>query len=242
MSDFFITLPSNSNFDLFPDNTVTDYTVNFTRPLPIDETYEIGLIECHFPYYIDTRVETNAHEDYVSLMREETLPDGQLIHHSVDIPLKSVKYTDKLHLVEEINHIVQSYLESVHFEDNIPCVKYVQGILKVLDKQDVGLGLSYSLERKLGTKDIDYVYVYTDIIEPTFVGDGQAKLLRIVDVSCNQGKVCSVVYENPQYYRVISKAPQTININLRSSLGDYIPLNQREGTTNIVLHVRKRFG
>src|SRR5277367_5663011 len=239
MSDFFITAPSNSNYDLFPNNTVTDYTVNFNRPLPIDETFEIALVECHFPYDVDSRVKSLKTEDTIGLLREFHLPEGRVELSIVKLPIISAKWNEKQDLVEEINHIVQSYLESVNFIGNIPHYKYVHGALQKLDIQDVNITLTRPLERKLHSKDIDYVYVYTDIIEPTFVGDGQAKLLRIVDVSCSKGKVCSVIYENPQYYRVISKEPQTITINLRSSLGDFIPLRTL-GTTNIVLHARKR--
>ena len=239
MTDFFITLPSNSNFDLFPDNSVTDYTVNFTRPLPIDETYEIALVECHFPYEIDSSVETSVDIDYISVKRDYAYSDGSIEQRQVILPLIPAKWKDKQDLIEEINHIIQKYLESIHFHGNIPNLKYVHGNLHILNNEDVGLGLSSSLEKNLRTDDIDYIYVYTDIIEATFVGDGLAKLLRIVDVSCSKGKVCSVVYENPQYYRVISKDPRTITINLRTSLGDLIPLKTL-GTTNIVLHARKK--
>src|SRR5277367_2504862 len=239
MSDFFITVPSNSNFSLFPNNTVTDYTVNFSRPLPIDETYEIALVECHFPYDVDSRVKTLKTQDFIALKKEFPLPDGGVKLCMVKLPIISSKWNEKQDLLEEINHITQSYLESVNFTGNIPHYKYVHGALQKFDNQDVDLGLSRPLEKKLRSKDIDYVYVYTDIIEPTFVGDGQAKLLRIVDVSCSKGKVCSVIYENPQYYRVISKEPQTITINLRTSLGNFTPLKSL-GTTNIVLHARKR--
>ena len=239
MNDFFITLPSNSNWDLFPNNSVTDYTVHFSRPLPIDETFEMALVECHLPYDVDSSVETLPSQDYVRLVRQILLPGGRVALRSVQLPLISTIWNEKQDLVEQINHVVQSYLESVHFAGNIPHLKYVHGTLKILDIQDVRLGLSYSLEKKLRNQDIDYIYVYTDIIEPTFVGDGQAKLLRIVDVSCSKGKVCSIIYENPQYYRVISKEPQTISINLRTSLGHLIPIKS-VGTTNIVLHARKR--
>src|SRR5277367_1318899 len=133
MSDFFITLPSNSNYNLFPNNSVTDYTVNFNRPLPIDETFEIALVECHFPYDVDSSLETTADEDVVTLMRAFTYTDGRIEYRTVRLPLIPKKWNDKQDLVEEINHLAQCYLEHSHFKGNIPFLKYVHGNLHTLD-------------------------------------------------------------------------------------------------------------
>ena len=43
MDSFYITLPSNAFFDVYPDNTKSNYTTQFNSPLALDGNYEVAL-------------------------------------------------------------------------------------------------------------------------------------------------------------------------------------------------------
>src|SRR5277367_5208783 len=234
MSDFYLTLPSNSNVDMYPNNTLTHYTVKFNQRLPIDDTFEIGLVECHFPYRLESQIETSV-EDTLSLTRREGDEDRTVI-----IPMKKTFWPNRIALIEAINHIISTFAQERKITHTVPSLKFFgDNELKIVDNTRIGLRLSTSLDRKLWNSEIDYIHVYSDIVEPSFVGDSRVRLLRIVDVSCPKGKVCSVIYENPIYLKVTTKEPQTIEINLRTSLGNFIPI-KGDGVTIVVLHARKR--
>ena len=229
--DFFLTLPSNSNLDLYKDNSLNQFTVNFNRPLPIDETFELGLSEIHFPYHTDERISTTS-EDYITLAIKKSLA-------ILKIPMPKETWANKTVLLEQINHIIVAVVKEKGYRTITPFVKYGDKILKTYNDHDVKITLSYTLTKKLLGKQLDYIYIYCDVIDHSFVGDGLVKLLRIVDVGCAKGEVCSVIYQTPQYHNVVVKEPRTIEISLRNSLGDLVSLKS-EGSTVVVLHARKK--
>lgn len=47
---FYITLPSNSSMELFPNNTMTDFTVILKEPLRLDIQYEVALVELTYKH------------------------------------------------------------------------------------------------------------------------------------------------------------------------------------------------
>ena len=53
MSRFYVTLPSNSSMDYYPENTVAKYTTWLNNPIELDGEWEIGLTEISFPYEIE---------------------------------------------------------------------------------------------------------------------------------------------------------------------------------------------
>jgi hypothetical protein len=227
----FITLPSNSNLDLFPGNTLNKFTVHFKRQLPIDETFEVALTEIHFPYETDETVLTDPEEDYFSLISRNR-------KQVYTVPIEKAAWSSKTELKEHVNHLVELTMKEQSWHNDVPYLKFTDNVLKVHREHEIELQPSHTLHRKLASKELDYIYVYSDIVEPSYVGDSVVKLLRIVDVSCKRGGVCSFIYETPQYHKVVVKEPQTIEIHLRTSQGDLIPLKS-EGSTFIVLHARK---
>ena len=46
---FYITLPSNSSMDIFPDNTLTSFTTKLKSALQLEGRYEVALTEIMFP-------------------------------------------------------------------------------------------------------------------------------------------------------------------------------------------------
>lgn len=62
MSSFFITLPSNSSMNYYPNNMLSNYVTKLPRAIELVNQYECGLNECHYPitYYV-TDDETMLH-------------------------------------------------------------------------------------------------------------------------------------------------------------------------------------
>ena len=45
MSHFYVTLPSDSSMNTYPDNTVAHYVTKLPRPINLDGDYEVALAE-----------------------------------------------------------------------------------------------------------------------------------------------------------------------------------------------------
>jgi hypothetical protein len=45
---FYVTLPSNSSFEYFPENTLNNYTTKL-HTLRLEGNYEVGLVEISYP-------------------------------------------------------------------------------------------------------------------------------------------------------------------------------------------------
>ena len=47
---FYLTIPSNSSMQLYPTNTLTNFTTEPPNSLFLDEDWEVGLAEIQYPY------------------------------------------------------------------------------------------------------------------------------------------------------------------------------------------------
>jgi len=84
----------------------------------------------------------------------------------------------------------------------------------------------------------DYIFVYTNIIQASVVGNTVAPLLRIVDVRGQEGDVISTVYEQPLFFKMLKNSFDSVQIKIRDDTGRPIPFRS-EGRTIVVLQFRK---
>src|SRR5215467_9367821 len=49
MSDFYLTLPSNSSLSYFPSNTLTNFRTKLHSPIHLQGKYEVALVEISYP-------------------------------------------------------------------------------------------------------------------------------------------------------------------------------------------------
>jgi len=53
MSRFYVTLPSNSSMDCYPDNSVARFTTKLNDVIQLEGDWEVGLTEISFPSDIE---------------------------------------------------------------------------------------------------------------------------------------------------------------------------------------------
>ena len=89
-------------------------------------------------------------------------------------------------------------------------------------------------------RGIYHIFAYTDIIEYMPVGDIIAPLLRVVPVDINDEKPGPFTYtvNHPHYVPISRQVLETINIDLRTDRGDFMPFVS--GKTYCKLHLRRR--
>ena len=64
-SEFYVTLPSNSSMENFPDNKTSNFVIKLSRTLQLDGEWEVGLAETVYPHTsYNIREGTNSVEIY----------------------------------------------------------------------------------------------------------------------------------------------------------------------------------
>ena len=93
---------------------------------------------------------------------------------------------------------------------------------------------------KFSTRGIDLtgnlhsLFVYTDIIEPSYVGDCIAPLIQSISVApVKFGEDIEVTYDNIHYHNVLLNEFETIEVNIRDETG--APFEFQFGITGITL-------
>lgn len=82
------------------------------------------------------------------------------------------------------------------------------------------------------------IYVYTNIIQDTIVGNTLAPLLRTVLASGNYGDIIQKTFVHPHYMRLAQDRIADIEISLRDDTGNLIPFEF--GKVLVKLHFRKK--
>ena len=72
MADFYLTLPSNSNMEYFPDNKVINFVTKLPKHIQLEGRWEVALVEVQFPFNFYT---VNEGDETISLSLFES-PNG----------------------------------------------------------------------------------------------------------------------------------------------------------------------
>ena len=77
-SEFYVTLPSDSSMQYFPDNKTSNFVTKLSRTLQLDGEWEVGLPEIDYPHtWYNIREGNNyveAFPEESSLQREDNAP------------------------------------------------------------------------------------------------------------------------------------------------------------------------
>lgn len=89
------------------------------------------------------------------------------------------------------------------------------------------------------TAGITEIYVYTDIVDSSLVGDAFAPILKIIPIANEKAVQIVKHFPVPLYFRVKRQHIDTIQIELKTSQGTAIKFIS--GKTSLVLNFRKRY-
>ena len=236
----YLTLPSNSSLDYFPNNTLTSFTTKLATPLVLRGEYEVALVDIIYPHsWSNVNFTNNKYSYFIGdqVIMVGHVPEGH--------------YRDAQSICMAFNESLPADLR------NNACFNINPSTLKVRAEiqPNSGVYLSEGLGQLFGFPEgtlrtnqegkflpdiqggLFAMYVYTDIIENQRIGDISAPLLRIVAVDHKRaGEVVDRSYQTPHYLPVKSKYIDTIHIDIRSDFGDKVPF--QNGKVVLKLHFR----
>lgn len=250
-SEFMMVLPSNASAEIFPNNTVSSYKTKLQRPLPCTEgIWSVGLSEIMYPAKWKTMVDGVVSIKYLeqpgsAKITNLKITDG--IYDNISMLLNEIEshLAENSPLAEKIffdYNNISKYITL--FVANGVSIRFSQNILNIL-----GFKKRCSEYFTTGTYNADQaadimegfnaLYLYTDIVNTTIVGDSEVPLLRVVPLKhskANQNHIFQS-FQHIQYQPVITSQTDVIEINIRRDNGIFVPFNS--GKVIITLHFKK---
>ena len=244
---FYVTLPSNSSIDIYPNNTLTKYIVRLPRTLYLKEGFEVALAEIMYPVSWNTMSDPNSYAiDVVDLkqIKFTTLFIPQAHYQSIEELIN--KINEVLHHYFDLNQMDNRTMRLVYdslTEKTKYRGKYGFGLRISNELRDI-LGFEYNvpLEKRLeNDEDVDKfhkveadfksnlergfhaLYVYCNVCKPQIVGDVYAPLLRTVAIMGKRNQHVNIFYNKLHYIPVRSREIDEIEIDIRDDTGNKVP-------------------
>ena len=240
---FYITLPSESSKDLFPENNPSEYTVRLPHWVQLKGEWEIGL---HSIAYTQWNIIRHLDEAISFTYGDNEDKGGKMRKHysSVNEYVSSINksleepHVNNIEFSFGLNGKVTIRLSSAYKVRLRREQAIVLGFMNFKDSAE-----TYDVENtETGTYKANLyretnIHVYCDIVQPQIVGDKMAPLVAIVPCQ-KTTETYETLYavENIHYIPVQTKSFQNIKVHLRSSTDEPIPFEY--GRAAITLHLK----
>lgn len=252
-NQFYLTLPSNSSMDYYPNNTVANYMTHLPSSIHLSEgEWEIALVEAHYPCSFLTVGEDAT--IFIYTKSSSTNDKSILIASKVE----PGNYKDINELLKTLNANAKMKLYSCEFEYDKEMGK-IELISSSLAVAQIELSPTLALQMGYDINNVDlikhrkavrppnllagipsHMYVYCDLVEPQLVGDTVASLIKIVNIDAKNytyGAHNIVHFNDPHYVPIMKSSFESVEIDLRNSTGQHLPFHF--GTTCMKVHLRK---
>ena len=200
---FYLTLPSNSSMNYFPNNALTYYATKLLKITDLDGAWEIGLAEkqCPHSWYSvknnEAWLKVHFYKELELQKHLVLLPDGY--YSSAKRIIKAIE--GKKHRKElknkfdicfnKINHKIDMKVKK---DCQVIISPLLQSMLRF--KQAIFPAEEYASDWIADVKkELNSLYVYCPLVEPRMVGDAQVPLLRIAPVEGRDGEMITRVFD-----------------------------------------------
>ena len=238
---FYVTLPSNSSLEIFPDNTLTEFKIKLPERVDLVGTWEVGLASITFPHtWFNIRKENEKfYYGDGGIWSVGILPIGYYtsvteIVEAIDKEIKDDGVTGislKLDTRSQKVTVVLSAGKKLSFENDLGVILGFGNDI-ILSKTTTAPFVS---DLNIGLQSL---FIYLDIIDSQIVGDVRAPLLRIVPARGKDGEIITVNFDNPQYVPLATKGFETVEILITDDTGRKVPFER--GRVVITLSFRLR--
>ncbi len=242
--EFFLVLPSNASPILYPDNKVSAYTVLLPHPIDLGPNWLVTLSEISYTKSWFNVQESKIGMQYVDGIGDEVVDD----HYQLTLP--AGYYPSPEDFVKTINRKMKEW-KRIAGVKSVPQYVVEDRKLRLNQteagtpakgeaelpnwggKRRYSASFEPQIEEVLGitnpraqrpihlNQGWGNLYVYSDIVEESIVGDVTAPLLRVIgtDTQAPFGTQITVSFDDEQYRRVSRHSFQEITIYLANDQG-----------------------
>jgi hypothetical protein len=250
---FYVTLPSNSSFEFYPNNKLNNFTTKLHSTIKLDGDYEVGLVDISYPqnwsYRKNGKIQFKINKnEVVYQVKFQNFDNMEELIKDIDVFCKINQIPCTFGFKKDCIEINVSNPLIISFESGLKEeFGFKADILSASAPKDSSLKfiqpkpwISSKIENKL-LKTVSSLYIYTNIIDYQFVGDSYAPLLRTIMVNENvenYGKYISQEFQNTQYLPLRLNVFDYIEIDIRDDTGN--PIHFEAGKVLIKLHFRPK--
>ena len=240
-SEFYLTLPSNSSMQYYPNNKTSSYITKIPTRLELNGEWEVGLAEIKYPH---TWYNVREGKNFLEVFRSHNWFAKIKIKAGYYKSIKEVVKKIMSNGLKEITDVKLVY-DDTSKRITIKCKNNVTVILKddiarifgFVTGTDIQAAVNRGFTLALPETGNQNLYVYTDIIRGQYYGDVVVPILQTVTVKGEHGTSISKHFERPHYIPLNKTNFDTIDINIRDEVGDLVAFEH--GKVNITLHFRR---
>lgn len=243
---FYLTLPSDSSLNFFPENKISHFITRLPTPIELVGDWEVSLCQLIYPR---TWHNVNADNNLIGFDLGDGKELGRRIPHGF--------YSNVPDILKAI--VIEDHRDKIAFNYN-PVTKRVRikvrngarvilhdGLCQMLgfdpceiastdDESEKTIFSPYAADP---SAQFRVLMLYSDIVEPQIIGDIFAPLLRIVNVTGEDGDTICVQYDRPHYLPVSRKRIESLEIVIRTHIGNLTPFER--GRSYVKLHFRQKY-
>lgn len=262
MSDFFITLVSNSSMDVYPENKTSSFTVHLPQKISLKGDWCVAVAEVHYNYNffnVNDRNNTIKLIDNAGDLNSNELIPGDKIH---EVQIQSGYYSTVKDLIDTVNAQIAPFLHKNGYLLSIDQFSSRTLVHKTYVKKEtshiylngrLGMQLGFNPHTDVLRSEIsphignvsfgisDQMFIYTDIIDPTFIGHEKAYVIKVINTEAKKfkfGDACYKEYTHMHYMRLQKRDFDTISVDIRDYTGEFMPFEH--GVLMIKLHFKKQ--
>lgn len=259
---FYLTLPSNSSLNFYPDNTPGAYTTKLPQDFEVTGDYEVGLAEIQFA---NTYLNVQDKECVLTYLPPEKKEEERV---ATEITLPKGLYESNEYFIQQLNLRTRKLSGGAKPKIKFYYNKATKKAAMTIYENGAEIHLSPKLQRILSllriqrneikpqqtamigpmayrgeynmelNEDFKSVYVYCDLVSARQVGDTMAPLLRIVPMKDKTQELTHHIFEEPHYVPLSRLQFNTAEVLLTNDRGT--PVSFTSGNTVATLHFRRR--
>ena len=252
MDQFYLTLPSDSSSKYYPENTTSCFRTKLSDRIDLDGEYEVGLAQFIYPHSwfnfnnsdkkISISFRPNSGKEIVYVFQSAQFPDENTFVDVLNEWIKKAKITECTFSWDRWDRRI-----SVLIGHNNGTIHMSRGLANLLGFEDEGpytartpsvaqyYVAKYTLDLHTGLR---MIYVYSDIVSHTVVGDTKVPLLRVCASEGKYGEMVSNTFTDIHYISLARSEMDTIEIFINGELGKPVPFEF--GKTVVTLHFRRK--
>ena len=261
-SEFYVYLPSNVSDKQFPNNKTNNYKTSLARPLNLKGSWLVSMVEISYPrswYSIEKSdfefkvLDERDGQRYIYKLKEGNYTSAeQIIEHLNNalpprfsrthdasrskrlIDIKFDPYTLKTQITIDAKDVIfvlsEKLANALGFGETVSFyIPQKEAVSKMEFESE------YSASLRFGILDL---FVYSDIVKETLIGDTMANILGIVTIPETKQRQIVQTYVNPHFVPVRSNMISAVQILLTDSTGK--PVKFQYGNVYVKLKFKKR--
>ena len=226
---FYVVLPSNASYDIYK-NKLSSFTVRLPTMLNLGPEWQVAIVSISYPKSWFNIGEGYTLETVTPQRRyTETIPPGNYEHPQ--------------DLIDEINRLTNAWPGNISFKLDKQKLKIDNTPKSLIISENLAQVLGYINNKSVRPIYLDQglnsLYVYSDIVYPSIIGDTTGPLLRVVHVPSKTtfGQQVTEYFDPPYYHPLAHFNFQEITCYIRTDTG--VPPSFRFGRVVITLHFKK---